>query len=422
MNLPEKSLVEGVVEIVMPQLGESVTEGTIIRWFKEPGDQVVQDEPLFEVSTDKVDSEVPASHTGTLDKIAAKEGDVVGVGEAVATICLENTAEDKKPEVGEDEPKKETPVTDDEQPNEQQPETATAIASPGVRRILREAQIPLEKIESSDPGGRVTLKDAELAVKRKSTQPPRGVDSKEKTKPVRGERQWRPNSIQKRTGEHMVTSKNTSPHAATIIEVCYDNIANVRHKKGENFKEREGFTLTYLPFIALAVMEAMKDFPRINATMGEKETLTIHQNINLALAVDLDHEGLVAPVIKKADELRLRGVARQFHSAALRARTRNLQVEDLQGGTFTISNSGTYGTHLVLPIINQPQVAILSTDGIGRKPVVKKMPDGTEVIVPGWVGMLAMSWDHRAMDGAYAAQFLAKLKNILEAKNWDNEI
>jgi len=233
---------------------------------------------------------------------------------------------------------------------------------------------------------------------------------------------WTPNGIQRRTGEHMVRSRAVSPHAITVVEVGYDNVVKTKTAHADAFRAQEGFSLTYLPFIARAVIDAARTYPRINATMGDASDATVHEDVNLAIAVDLNHEGLLAPVVKTASDYRLRALARRINDSARRARAGEVGVDDLQGGTFTISNSGTFGTHMVLPIINQPQVAILSTDGIARKPVVRQTGDGDEYLTAGWVGMLAMAWDHRAIDGAYAAQFLAEVRTILETRDWETEL
>ncbi len=229
------------------------------------------------------------------------------------------------------------------------------------------------------------------------------------------------NNIRRRTGEHMVLSKDVSPHAVTAVEVDYENVERVRRRHRDAWKQEEGFGLTYLPFIARAVIDALRDFPHLNATVGDGE-LVVHNFVNLAFAVDLDFQGLLAPVIHDADDKRLRAIAREISDLADRARSKQLSVDDVTGGTFTISNSGSFGTYFVLPIINQPQVAILSTDGIRRRPVVVTDVDGNEAIAIHSVGVLAMSWDHRAFDGAYAAAFLAEVKHLLETRDWEAEL
>jgi 2-oxoglutarate dehydrogenase E2 component (dihydrolipoamide succinyltransferase) len=227
--------------------------------------------------------------------------------------------------------------------------------------------------------------------------------------------------IRKRTGEHMVASKQTSPHVLTAMEVDYERVERVRSKLKAGWKAEEGFSLTYLPFIARAVIDALRDYPHINASMGDGE-LIVHSDVNLAIAVDIDFEGLLAPVVKGADGKRLRQIARDIVDVATRARTRQLSPDDLSEGTFTLTNPGQYGTMMQFPIINQPQVAILSTDGVQRKPVVVTDDYGNESIAIHSVGVLAMAWDHRAFDGAYAAAFLHRVKEILETRDWEAEV
>ena len=219
----------------------------------------------------------------------------------------------------------------------------------------------------------------------------------------------------------MLTSKSTSPHAFSVVEVDYHNVDVTRGKVKKQWKDDEGFSLTYLPFISRAVVDALDEFPHLNASVGEGE-LVVHGYIDLGIAVDLDYEGLIVPVIRGAEGKRLGAIAKEIYDLAGRARTKKLMPDEISGGTFTISNNGSAGSVLTFPIINQPQVAILSTDAIVRKPVVAELPDGTEAIVVHPVGNLAMAWDHRAFDGAYAAGFLVRVKEILESKDWCTEL
>ncbi len=219
----------------------------------------------------------------------------------------------------------------------------------------------------------------------------------------------------------MVMSKGVSPHAFSVVEVDYANVDAVRGGVKGEWKATEGFSLTYLPFISRATIDALAEFPHLNASVGENE-LVVHQFVDLGIAVDLDYEGLIVPVIRDADGKRLRAIAREINDLAGRARTKKLMPDEISGGTFTISNNGSAGSVLTMPIINQPQVAILSTDAITRKPVVVATADGGEGIAIHPVGNLAMAWDHRAFDGAYAANFLARIKEILETKDWSAEL
>jgi 2-oxoglutarate dehydrogenase E2 component (dihydrolipoamide succinyltransferase) len=227
--------------------------------------------------------------------------------------------------------------------------------------------------------------------------------------------------IRKLTGEHMVMSKATSPHAFSVVEVDFANVDATRSKVKDEWKATEGFSLTYLPFISRAIIDGLAEFPHLNASVGADE-LVVHNYVDLGIAVDLQYEGLLAPVVRNAETKRLRAIAREISDLANRAKTRKLSPDEIQGGTFTITNNGSAGSVLTMPIINQPQVGIISTDAIVRKPVVVELPDGAEAIVVHPVGNLAMSWDHRAFDGAYAAGFLKKVKAILETRDWDAEL
>jgi 2-oxoglutarate dehydrogenase E2 component (dihydrolipoamide succinyltransferase) len=226
--------------------------------------------------------------------------------------------------------------------------------------------------------------------------------------------------IRKLTGAAMTASKNTSPHAFSVVEVDYNNVDLTRGKQKSGWKAAEGFSLTYLPFISRAVVDALDEFPHLNASVSGDE-LIVHGFIDLGIAVDLDYEGLIVPIIRGAEGKRLGAIAREIHDLASRARSKKLLPDEISGGTFTITNNGSAGSVLTFPIINQPQLAILSTDAIVRKPVVATLPDGTEAVVIHPVGNLAMAWDHRAFDGAYSAGFLARVKEILETKDWSGE-
>ncbi|MDH4148876.1 MAG: 2-oxo acid dehydrogenase subunit E2, partial [Acidimicrobiia bacterium] len=229
------------------------------------------------------------------------------------------------------------------------------------------------------------------------------------------------NNIRRRTGEHMVMSKQVSPHVLTAVEVDFEAVERVRQAHKAAVKAEDGISLTYLPFITRALSDALREFPHMNATVGDGE-LIVHHEVNVAIAVDLDFQGLLAPVLRQADEKRLRAIARDIVDLAGRARSRQLSPDDLTGGTFTITNPGQYGTMMQFPIINQPQVAILSTDGIRRRPVVVTDEHGTESIGIHSVGVLALAWDHRAFDGAYAAAFLNRLREIIETHDWEAEL
>jgi len=453
-----------MAEIQLPQLGESVTEGTITKWFKQIGDSVAADEVLFEVSTDKVDSEVPSPVAGVLTEIRVPEGDTVDVGTVIAVVgdagsapapaSIPEPVAAAEPETVAAEPEPEpAPAAPAPAPAAAAPAPAPAPAatgpavssgtsdgrlqSPIVRQLVAQYGLDASTITGSGPGGRVTRNDVEAAI-RASVSAPGGATARP-IAPVVGAststgRRTQPtprsgtgdsieplNNIRRRTGEHMVMSKQVSPHAYTVIEVDYENVERVRRAHRDTFRADEGFGLNYLPFISRAVVDALRSFPHLNATVGDGE-LIVHNYVNLSIAVDIDFEGLLAPVIHEADDKRLRAIARDIDNLAARARSKSLSADDISGGTFTLSNSGSFGSHLVLPIINQPQVAIISTDGVHRRPVVVASADGSEAIAIHSVGLLAMAWDHRAFDGAYAAAFLREVKEILETRDWEAEL
>ena len=273
------------------------------------------------------------------------------------------------------------------------------LLSPVVRRLLAENGLDPERVRATGLGGRLTRRDVEQFLR----------DNPGRAEPFNG--------IRKATARHMVGSKATSPHVLTAMEVDFDAVDRLRSAEKDAWRAAEGSSLTYLPFIVTALVEALATFPRLNASVGDDE-LIVHGDVNLAVAVDLGFEGLVAPVVRKVGDLSIRDLARSIHEVAGRARDRRLVPDDLSGGTFTVTNPGQYGTLFQFPIINQPQVAILSTDGIARKPAVVVDADGVETIGVRPLGILALAWDHRAFDGAYAAAFLQELKRILETTDW----
>jgi 2-oxoglutarate dehydrogenase E2 component (dihydrolipoamide succinyltransferase) len=310
------------------------------------------------------------------------------------------------------------------------------VLSPVVRRLIAEHGIDPSSIAGTGLGGRITRADVEsrIAASRPAptTAPAAPVASAPAAaatprvaapKPRSGGGEVREplNRIRRLTGDYMVTSKSTSPHVLTAIEVDYENVERVRTAHRDGWKAAEGFSLTYLPFIARALSTALREFPYLNASVGEGE-LIVHPETNLAIAVDLNFEGLLAPVVHDVDSKRMRAIAREIVDLANRARGKQLTADDVVGGTFTITNAGQYGTLMQFPIINQPQVAILSTDGVSRKPVVVTDAHGNESIGIHSVGVLALAWDHRAFDGAYAAAFLHRLKEILETHDWEAEL
>lgn len=453
-----------MADVTMPQLGETVTEGTITQWFKNVGDAVAMDEILFEVSTDKVDSEVPSPVAGVVTEILAAEGDVVEVGQVLCRVGDVDAAPAAAPEAA---PAPDpAPVPEPVPAPEPAPVAAAApapeaapapdpadapapaatdglILSPVVRRLIADNGLDASQITGTGLGGRITRNDVEQVIQARAAgstpkpaapvpaaptapaaaAPAAPAPVAEAPTPVVGARdQVVPlNNIRKRTAEHMVMSKSTSPHVLTAMEVDYERVEQVRKTHKGAWKVEEGFSLTYLPFIARAVADALRDFPHLNASFGG-DHLIVHDEVNMAIAVDIDFEGLLAPVVKNVDGKRLRQIARDITDVAGRTRTKQLTPDDLSGGTFTLTNAGQYGTMMQFPIINQPQVAILSTDGVKRKPVVVTDEFGNESIAIHSVGVLALAWDHRAFDGAYAAAFLNRIQEILETRDWEAEI
>ncbi len=445
-----------MADITMPQLGETVTEGTITRWLKAVGDEVHQDEVLFEVSTDKVDSEVPSTASGFLAEVLVPEGETVDVGARLAVITEEPPAGDGAKGTGQGEQARQEPPPAAEsrgeeptatppprvEPNE--PATYEApravsgsngqLLSPVVRRLMSEHAIDPGDVRGTGPGGRITRGDVlALVDARQGAEAPTTAQAPTKTAPEAPAR--RPEAptpsggdevvpftnIRRRTAEHMVRSKATSAHTLTAVEADFENIDRIRGAERTRFKEEEGISLTYLPFVLRGVVECLRAYPRLNASVGE-DALILHHGLHIGIAVDLDAEGLIVPVIHDADTIRLPALAREIADLAASARSRRLTADDISGGTFTITNPGPLGTLFTVPIINQPQVAILSTDGIKRRPVVVTGPDGAESIGIHPVGILALSYDHRAIDGAYASAFLGKLREVIETRDWSQEL
>ena len=459
-----------MAEVTLPQLGETVTEGTITRWFKKVGDTVAADEPLFEVSTDKVDTEVPSPVAGVLTEIRVPEGETVPVGAVIGVVgdagavVVASPAAAPAPVVeAAPTPVVAAPVVAAPAPAPvatpvvAAPAPAVAPAagndnrllSPVVRRLVNEHNLNVDSIAGTGPGGRITREDVldhidKIATGAAPAAPVSAVAPAPKpvvTAPApmtsapmmsapsvaapvvrAGERDdvVPLSKIRQLTGAHMTMSLSVSPHAFSVVEVDYANVDNTRAKTKDEFKSAEGFSLTYLPFISRAVVDALADFPHMNASISGTD-LIVHRYVDLGIAVDIEGLGLLVPVVRSAEGKRLRAIAREISDLATRAKTRKLSPDEIQGGTFTISNNGSAGSVLTMAIINQPQVAILSTDAIVRKPVVVNVPGGGESIAIHPVGHLAMSWDHRAFDGAYAASFLVRVKEILETRDWSSE-
>jgi 2-oxoglutarate dehydrogenase E2 component (dihydrolipoamide succinyltransferase) len=469
----------------MPQLGETVVEGTITKWLKKEGETVDRDEPLFEISTDKVDTEVPSPVGGTVVQIKVPEGETVSVGTELAVIDaggngqaassegaeraaetarVEEEREDAEqaeeaapreadqPERGpaeETEPSTERPQPEEErkppaepatQARSTQPAAATAergprsqILSPLVRRLAEENQVDLAQVQGTGTGGRITKKDvlayaeaggaaakapseapsqapaeapagapAETPSGRGAPAPRAGAGEREEAVPLTRMRQA--------IARNMVASMQTSARAWNLAEVNMEHVVRTREAAKDAFRQREGLNLTYMPFVARAVCEALLEFPDVNSELRD-DSLILKHYVNLGIAVALD-EGLIVPVVKGADSMNLVGLARAINDIATRARSKKLVPDDVQGGTFTITNPGPFGSIISVPIINPPQCAILAFDAIEKRPVVED-----DAIAIRHMVYLSMSWDHRIIDGATAAKFLARVKQNLET--WD---
>jgi pyruvate dehydrogenase E2 component (dihydrolipoamide acetyltransferase) len=447
------------MDVTMPQLGETVTEGTITKWFKQVGEKIDADEPLFEVSTDKVDSEVPAPQAGFVTEIVVQEGETVPVGARLAVISDQAGASPVPAAAPTETPAPAPPAAAAAEPSAPAPAPAPApaaaapappppapsapapapaaanggavVTSPLVRRLLDEQQLDPASIKGTGEGGRITRNDVLDAARTRGPAP--ATTSSPAAAPSAPAAAAAPiaraagdeivpfDNIRRRTAEHMVRSLATSAHVYTSVRVDFERVERVRSAHQAQWKADEGFALTYLPFITRAFCDVVHDYPHVNASV-EGETLIVHRDINLGIAIDLQFKGLIAPVIRSADGKRLRLIAREIRDLAARAKSKQLSPDEIVGGTFTITNMGPFGTTQTFPIINQPQVAIMATDGIRKEPVVVEGPDGDDAIAVHHVGFLSLAWDHRAFDGAYAASFLNALRNVLETHDWEAEL
>lgn len=413
------------MDVVMPQLGETVTEGTVTRWYKKVGDTIEADENLFDVATDKVETEIPAAKSGTVTEIRVAEGETVDVGTVLAVIAGDgdDAATDATPEappVAKAPPEAAAPTPAPAPTSSPRPSRGDGRArlSPVVRRLLEEHGLKPEDITGSGPGGRIRRDDVLAHVAQMESGGGGGAtgedDDNRRVIPFSRRR--------KLTAEHMIRSKATSAHVLQAVEADFEAVETARDAVQDDWKAAQGFTLSYLPFIAHAVCRAMAEFPNVNAHV-EGDNLVVFGHVNLAIAVDLDFQGLVVPVIPEAETKSVADLARAIHDLAARARNGKLQPDEMTGGSYTITNSGAFGTLITAPIINQPQVAILSTDGIRKRAVVIEGDgDKGDDIAIRPIGILAQSFDHRAMDGAYSAAFLGRVKTLIETTDWTAEL
>ncbi|MEX2555454.1 MAG: dihydrolipoamide acetyltransferase family protein [Actinomycetota bacterium] len=440
------------VSVELPRMGENVTEGTIVRWLKQEGEWVEADEPLVEISTDKIDTELPAPAAGKLTKIVAKEDQTVEVGAEIAVID-ESASKDGASKAS-DAPATSSAEAEPEAPEEEAPTdrgSATAnggdgrkegvgALSPLVRKLARENDVDLADVKGSGRGGRVTKQDVLAFLEERGAKPAKSGqiktrDAKE-VAPARpaaepasgfavpsGASEVVPFSrIRKAIAEHMRRSLGTAAHVTNVIEVDMTRIAALRERAKEDFKGQEGFGLTFLPFVASAVVQAVRAFPEFNAHIDPEATsATLFREVNLGIAVGRD-EGLIVPVVKGADGMNLIGIARGINDVATRARTKGgLKPDDVSGGTFTITNGGSFGTLVETPVINQPQAAILGTGAVVKRPIVMTI-DGADAIAIRQMMYLYLTYDHRWIDGHKTAQFNARLKAILEEADFASEL
>jgi 2-oxoglutarate dehydrogenase E2 component (dihydrolipoamide succinyltransferase) len=451
-------------------MGESIVEGTLTKWLKKPGDKVERDEPLFEISTDKVDTEIPSPVSGVLAEVLAKEGDVVAIKTVVAKINEGGSAAPAAPAAAPAPPKEEAPKQEAQPaapvpppppapaaaappppppppPSAPAPPPQAAVdadevtgpLSPLVRKMAREYNIDLSQVRGTGAGGRITKQDLEAymaaqgartmaapaappvpaapapAASAPAAPPAKPAEAPAPVaKPAPAQQRVEPMSIMRqKIAEHMVMSKRTSPHVTTVHRVDMTRVAKLRDRYKNEFKERYGFSLTFLPFVVSAAADALRTFPIVNASI-EGTNIIYHGNINIGIAVALDG-GLIVPVIKNADEKNITGLARSIADLAARARSKQLKPDEVSGGTFSITNFGSFGSLFATPVINQPQVAILGGGSVTKEPVVVN-----DAIAIRSMMYLALTFDHRLIDGALGDQFCQKVKEVLE--NWPDQV
>ena len=424
--------------VTMPQLGETVTEGTILRWLVQVGDEVKEDDPILEISTDKVDTEVPSPFIGTVTSLLVEEGETVEVGVSLLELNggKPETEEISSREAQEEDNKKENVQELTHKVDEEQNINISKISnkdqnlklSPVVRKLASENNINLENVTGSGKDGRITRQDIEKIIssdqKDVSTENISDKPLKEiKQEVVPEESSNNISRLRKRIAENMIMSKQTSAHVMTSVEIDFENIEIVRSKHKAKFKEENGFALTYLPFISIATISALREYSVVNSSFDlENGIHEIHNHINLGIAVDLNQEGLLVGNLQEADSFNLKGIARKISETSKLLRSGKYGLNDVSGTTFTISNNGSFNSFLTSPIINQPNVAILSTESVKKRPVVVQAQDGSDSIAIRHTGILSITWDHRVFDGSVALLFLNFIKDRLESTDWSQEL
>jgi pyruvate dehydrogenase E2 component (dihydrolipoyllysine-residue acetyltransferase) len=443
-------------DIIMPQMGESIVEGTITKWLKKPGDKVQRDEPLFEISTDKVDAEIPAPASGVLQEIKVTEGTTVGVNTIVGTIAVdgesaaaakpapaapskaapaESTAGVPPAVAGASRPRTQAPEPQAPSPTPAAQDEEEARSSPLVRKIAREHGVSLSQISGTGLGGRITKQDIMSFIESQGSQPARvGTDAFVRPPAPAAPATSRPaappapapypgdlvpmTNMRKIIAQRMIESRRTSAHVHCMYEVDFTRIVNLRAKQKSGFEQRHGARLTFMPFFVRAAVIALQQWPILNASL-EGDNIRYHRHINMGIAVALDW-GLIVPVLKNAGDLNFLGLQRGITDLGERARTKKLKPEDVEGSTFTVTNPGQFGAVFGLPIINQPNSAIMGVGGITKQPMVITDKDGTDSIAIRSVVHLTLGYDHRLIDGAVADQFMDLVKKTLQT--WSEEV
>jgi 2-oxoglutarate dehydrogenase E2 component (dihydrolipoamide succinyltransferase) len=438
-------------DIIMPQMGESIVEGTITKWLKKPGDKIQRDEPLFEISTDKVDAEIPAPASGVLQEIKVTEGTTVGVNTIVGTIAVDgeaaaakapaaaSPAAGKKDAAQKEESKPTAPSPAASQPAQEFSEDDETRSSPLVRKIAREHGIELSQVSGTGLGGRITKQDILSFIEGQSPAPaaapaPTPAPAKPAPAPVAAATTAPPprpaapapypgdlvplTNMRKIIAQRMIESRRTSAHVHCMYEVDFTRIVQIRARQKNGFEQRHGVRLTFMPFFVRAAILALQQWPIINASL-EGDSIRYHRQINVGIAVALDW-GLIVPVLKNSGDLNFLGLQRGITDLGERARTKKLKPDDVEGSTFTVTNPGQFGAVFGLPIINQPNAAILGVGGITKQPLVVTDQDGNDSIAIRSVVHLTLGYDHRLIDGAVADQFMAMVKKNLES--WNEEV